>query len=133
MASSDDFSSLREQALRRMHQMYSSVGREEGSTDPPPPPPPPSPPPPEQKPPPQQTRGSHSTQSTHGNSKGGSPLSDFLGSIAGLGGSKGSSSGSILDELNIDEEKAIIGILIYILYKNGADIKLMLALGYLLL
>lgn len=128
MASSDDFSSLREQALRRMHQMYSSVGREEDSIDSPPPPPPP-----EQKPPPQQTRGSHSTQSTHGNSKGGSPLSDFLGSIAGLGGSKGSSSGSILDELNIDEEKAIIGILIYILYKNGADIKLMLALGYLLL
>lgn len=129
MASSDDFSSLREQALRRMHQMYSSVGREEDSADPPPPT---SPPPPEQKPP-QQTRVSHGAHNTHGNSKSGSPLSDFLGSIAGLGGSKGSSSGSILDELNIEEEKAIIGILIYILYKNGADIKLMLALGYLLL
>ena len=33
----------------------------------------------------------------------------------------------------IDEEKALIGMLIYILYKNGADVKLMLALGYLLL
>lgn len=35
--------------------------------------------------------------------------------------------------IKIDEEKALIGILIYILYKQGADIKLMLALGYLLL
>jgi hypothetical protein len=33
----------------------------------------------------------------------------------------------------IDEEKALIGMLIYILYKQGADIKLLLALGYLLL
>ena len=61
-----------------------------------------------------------------------SPLSDFFNSLAGLGGQK-TSSKSILDELNIDQDKAIIGILIYILYKNGADIKLMLALGYLLI
>ena len=33
----------------------------------------------------------------------------------------------------IDEEKAMIAMLIYILYKQGADIKLLLALGYLLL
>lgn len=33
----------------------------------------------------------------------------------------------------IDEEKALIGMLIYILYKQGADIKLLLALGYLLI
>ena len=32
-----------------------------------------------------------------------------------------------------DEEKALIGLLIYVLYKNGCDTKLMLALGYLLL
>lgn len=46
--------------------------------------------------------------------------------------------GGILSSLlgsdsKIDEEKALIGMLIYILYKNGADVKLMLALGYLLL
>ena len=35
--------------------------------------------------------------------------------------------------MKIDEEKAMIGMLIYILYKQGADIKLLLALGYLLL
>ena len=36
-------------------------------------------------------------------------------------------------KVKIDEEKALIGLLIYILYKQGADIKLLLALGYLLL
>ena len=34
---------------------------------------------------------------------------------------------------SIDEEKALIGMLIYILYKQGADVKLLLGLGYLLL
>lgn len=33
----------------------------------------------------------------------------------------------------VDEEKALIAMLIYILYKQGADVKLLLALGYLLL
>ena len=41
--------------------------------------------------------------------------------------------GAKLGEKKIDEEKALIGLLIYILYKQGADIKLLLALGYLLL
>ena len=40
---------------------------------------------------------------------------------------------SILGNVKIDEEKALIGMLIYVLYKNGGDVKLMLALGYLLL
>lgn len=40
---------------------------------------------------------------------------------------------SLLDGFNIDEEKAMIGLLIYVLAKNGADVKLLLALGYLLL
>lgn len=38
-----------------------------------------------------------------------------------------------LSGIHIDEEKALIGLLIYILYKQEADIKLLLALGYLLL
>ena len=45
-------------------------------------------------------------------------------------------STGLLSELlggKLDEEKALIGLLIYILYKNGADVKLLLALGYLLL
>ena len=33
----------------------------------------------------------------------------------------------------VDEEKAMIAMLIYILYKQGGDIKLLLALAYLLL
>lgn len=47
--------------------------------------------------------------------------SGVLGGLFDMGGVK------------LDEEKALIGILIYILYKQGADIKLLLALGYLLL
>ena len=35
--------------------------------------------------------------------------------------------------IKLDEEKALRGLLIYVLYKNNADMKLILALGYLLL
>ena len=41
--------------------------------------------------------------------------------------------GGNLGDIKIDEEKALIGLLIYILYKQGADITLLLGLGYLLL
>ncbi len=41
--------------------------------------------------------------------------------------------GQGIGSLGIDEEKALIALLIYILYKQGADVKLLLALGYLLL
>ena len=41
--------------------------------------------------------------------------------------------GGNLGDIKIYEEKALIGLLIYILYKQGADIKLLLGLGYLLL
>lgn len=45
------------------------------------------------------------------------------------------SSSPLLDlaGIKLDEEKALIGLLIYVLYKNNADMKLLLALGYLLL
>lgn len=57
------------------------------------------------------------------------PGSDILSSILGSGGRELFR----LDNIKIDEEKALIGLLIYILYKQGADVKLLLGLGYLLL
>ena len=38
-----------------------------------------------------------------------------------------------LGSIKIDEEKALIGMLIYIIYKNGGNFKLLLGLLYLLL
>lgn len=122
MASSEEFSSLREQALRRMRQMHSSAQSSEpqvnsspasehiSHSDPP---------------------GIHKEHNNESRRKQASPFSEFLGSLAGIGNQNNQKS--LFDELNIDEEKAVIGILIYVLYKNGADIKLMLALGYLLI
>lgn len=46
---------------------------------------------------------------------------------------RGDSLLSLFKGIHIDEEKALIGLLIYVLYKNGADTKLLLALGYLIL
>ncbi len=45
----------------------------------------------------------------------------------------GGSLADLLSGLNIDEEKALIALLIYILWKNGADKKLLFGLGYLIL
>lgn len=53
--------------------------------------------------------------------------------LSGLFGSQKNGELFNLAGIKIDEEKALIGILIYILYKQGADIKLLLGLGYLLL
>ncbi|WP_296795768.1 hypothetical protein [Ruminococcus sp.] len=39
----------------------------------------------------------------------------------------------LLSGIKIDEEKALIAMLIFILYKQGADIKLLMGLAYLLL
>lgn len=41
--------------------------------------------------------------------------------------------GGLLGDIKIDEEKALIALLIFILYKQGADIKLLLGLAYLLI
>lgn len=61
-------------------------------------------------------------------------LSSFIGGLFGTE-NKGNTGllGSILQDFKLDEEKIILGILIYILAKNGADLKLILALGYLIL
>lgn len=46
---------------------------------------------------------------------------------------RGGSLSDLLSGFDIDEEKALIALLIYILWKNDADKKLLLGLGYLLL
>ena len=111
MAYSDDnnFTTMQEEAIRRVREMQrrsrSIVGASPNSE--------PAPPNAEETP---RTQNVHSTQKA--------PQSSSL--LSGL-------LGGNLGDIKIDEEKALIGLLIYILYKQGADIKLLLALGYLLL
>lgn len=64
-----------------------------------------------------------------------SAIANILGSIFPNSGgqTKKGVLSDLLDGFNISEENALIGILIYILAKNGADVKLLLGLGYLLL
>lgn len=59
------------------------------------------------------------------------PAADLLEGIFGEKSGKGELFN--IGGIKIDEEKALIGLLIYILYKQDADIKLLLGLGYLLL
>ena len=66
-----------------------------------------------------------------GTNKQSPPLSSILGTL--MGNSRKSGELFNLGNIKIDEEKALIGMLIYILYKQNSDIKLLLALGYLLL
>lgn len=111
MAYSDDnnFTTMQEEAIRRVREMQrrsrSIVGVSPNSE--------PAPPKAEETP---RTQNVHSPQKA--------PQSSPL--LSGL-------LGGDLGDIKIDEEKALIGLLIYILYKQGADIKLLLALGYLLL
>lgn len=64
-----------------------------------------------------------------------SAIANILGSLFPNSGgqTKKGALSSLLDGFNISEENVLIGILIYILAKNGADVKLLLGLGYLLL
>lgn len=118
-----DFSTMQEEAIKRVREMQqrskSIVGGEENAS----PPPPPSTPHSEPTTPPNQQH--KETQSSTPN------LQSILGGL--LGGSGGSKELFSISNIKIDEEKALIGMLIYILHKNGADVKLLLALGYLLL
>ena len=109
MAYSDDnnFTTMQEEAIRRVREMQrrsrSIVGASPNSEPAPP-------------------KETHRTQNAHSPQK--APQSSSL--LSGL-------LGGNLGDIKIDEEKALIGLLIYILYKQGADIKLLLGLGYLLL
>lgn len=69
------------------------------------------------------------------NSSQANPLASILGNLFPNNGgqTKKGPLSELLDGFNISEENALIGIMIYILAKNGADVKLLLGLGYLLL
>ncbi len=82
----------------------------------------PPPPPPENPPPP--SKPSFSPQSQN-------PFQDFFKNIFPHGENVGNLAS--MWDFKIDEEKALIGIIIYILAKNKADPKLIIGLGYLLL
>lgn len=109
---------MQEEAIRRVREMQrrsrSIVGAEDTPTF--------QPPPTQSQ---TQSRPAQPSQSSQPQSKPASLL----------GGLLGGKDGTLFDigGVKIDEEKALIGMLIYILYKQGADIKLLLALGYLLL
>lgn len=108
-ATSQEFNKMQQEALARVREM-----QKRSQTYVEPEPPPQSPPPTAHKP---ETSG--------------------LSGLSGLFSSQGQTAkdlvGKLLKDIHIDEEKAIIALLIYVLYKNGGDVKLMLALGYLLL
>ncbi len=118
MAYSDDksFSSMQEEAIKRVREMQKrsrSIVGGEGQNEPAPSP----------------SSGAHGnhTQAGKTSDQHGTPLSaPFFG--GGRGGELFNLGG-----IKIDEEKAMIALLIYILYKQGADVKLLLGLGYLLL
>lgn len=109
MAYSDNISEMKQQAIKRVREMQKrSRSVLDGQ--------------------PESSESSESTQNSE-NKQGG--IDALLGSL--LGGK--TSGGKLFDVagIPIDEEKALIGMLIYILYKQGADVKLLLGLGYLLL
>lgn len=74
-------------------------------------------------------------QNNNQNNNQENPITNILGNLfPNTGGqTKKGPISELLDGFNISEENALIGILIYILAKNGADVKLLLGLGYLLL
>lgn len=125
----NNFSSMQEEAIRRVREMQKRSRNLVNGI------------------PPQQQNESEKKAESHQQSKSqqqpktqqqssSSPLQGLLGSI--LGGSS-SQKGQESDELfniggiKIDEEKALIALMIYVLFKNGADMKMLLGLGYLLL
>ena len=65
------------------------------------------------------------------NNMGNQNMQSTLGNLLNMGNLTGVEG--ILKDFNIDNEKILIGILAYLLYKNNADLKLIIALGYLLL
>lgn len=119
MASSDkEFNAMQEEAIRRVREMHRRSQSMVGS-------------------PAQDSRG-QAQENPSAVPSGNAPAENRSdGSVKRSnptsGGLLGSLLGGNLGSIKIDEEKALIGLLIYILYKQGADVKLLLGLGYLLL
>ena len=109
-----DFNRMQEEALRRMREMQS---RSRTAVNRPHPPPPPHP---EPQPPQQHQHPNHNQKQHHDQNKPASqPPADILKSLLG--------------DIKIDSEKALILLMLFVLYKNKADMKLLLALGYLII
>lgn len=117
MASSDNhFNAMQEEAVRRVREMQrKSRSMVENSPE--------ETPPPQTVPKPPATNNKNHQNQQHN-------LGGLLGGLLGSG-----KQGELfnLGGIKIDEEKALIAMLIYILYKQGADVKLLLGLGYLLI
>ena len=99
-----DFNRMQEEALSRLREMQKRSKTAVNR------PQPEQPPPPEPRPRPAQQR-----QSPRQPAPSADPLRALLGDI------------------KIDSEKALILLMLFVLYKNNADLKLLLALGYLLI
>lgn len=107
-----EFNRMQEEALARLRDMQrrsrTAVNQPRPQSSPSPEPPPPQPQP---QPRPQiQSRPPERQQS---------PPTDIFKSLLG--------------DMKIDSEKALILLMLFVLYKNKADMKLLLALGYLLI
>lgn len=130
---SNDFSSMQQEALKRVHEMQQRSKNIINSN-----PPPntnhqePHPTPANNQP--KNNVPHHHNHNENNHKKQSGSLQGLLDGLLNTGEKK-SEKGELFNiaGIDIDEEKALIGMLIYILYKQGSDIKLLLALGYLLL
>lgn len=112
LAYSDDLNSMKQEAIRRVREMQKrSRSIVEDSSE---------------------SAEGHNKSTSQQNGQGG--INALLGSLLGTQ-KENSDTNKLFDVagIPIDEEKALIAMLIYILYKQGADVKLLLGLGYLLL
>ncbi|MBQ9376052.1 MAG: hypothetical protein IJU04_06950 [Ruminococcus sp.] len=112
---SKDFNTMQEEAIKRVQEMQRrSRNLVNGSSSPP-------------------DNTKNQAKPVPDNSK--SPIDDLLGSLLGGKTSDNDSSSALFNigSIKIDEEKALIALMIYILFKNGSDVKLLLGLGYLLI
>ncbi len=112
-----DFNKMQEEAMSRLMEMQKR-SRTAVNQQKPQPPPQPAPAPHTQEPQ-QQSKPQPQPQPQHQNRLLSEPRPDIFKSLLG--------------DIKIDSEKALILLMLFVLYKNKADIKLLIALGYLLI